>query len=100
VKGSSFGIVDVVGPNSGQIVVRIDNDPPRFIDRFDVYCTYYRMHYSLISGLSPGEHQVELRVSPARLDKTAILKKRNATISNPALYDKQAFFIGSILLRQ
>ena len=100
VTGNSFGIVDVVGPNSGQIVVRIDNDRPRYIDRFDVYCTYYRMHYSLISGLSPGEHQVEIRVSPAQLDKATILRKRNNTISNPGLYDKNAFFIGSILLRK
>ncbi len=100
VKGSSFGIVDVVGPQSGQIVVRVDNDPPRYLDRFDAYCTYYRLFYSLVSGLSPGEHQVEIRVSPARLDKVAILKKRNQTIINPDLYSKQAFFIGSILVRQ
>ena len=100
VTGSSFGIVDVVGPQSGQIVVRIDNDPPRHIDRFDAYGTYYRMHYSLITGLSPGEHQVEIRVSSVRLDKAAILKKKNASISNPALYNKQVFFVGNILLRK
>ena len=100
VTGSSFGIVDIVGPKSWQVVVRIDNDQPRYIDCFAMYCTYYRMFYSLISGLSPGEHQVEIRVSPNRLDKATILQKRNNTISNPALYDKNAFFIGSILLRK
>ncbi|WP_019991237.1 SGNH/GDSL hydrolase family protein [Rudanella lutea] len=99
-SGTSFGIVDVVGPGAGQIMVKIDNDPPRYLDRFDAYCTYYRMFYSLISGLKPGLHQVEIRLSPARLDKVAILKKRNQTMSNPKVYEPHAFYLGGILVQQ
>nr|WP_293834942.1 SGNH/GDSL hydrolase family protein [uncultured Arsenicibacter sp.] len=99
-KGTSFGIVDVLGPDSGQLVVRVDNDPPRYIDRFDAYCTYYRMNYYLVTGLPDGTHSVTIRVSPRKLDKAAILKKRNNTITDPALYGKQTIYLGGLLLQK
>lgn len=99
-KGESFGIVDILGPSSGPIVVRIDNNPPRYIDRFDAYCTYYRMNYYLITGLSAGNHTVTIQVSPQRLDKAAILKKRNNTITDPNLYGQQNVYLGGLLLRK
>lgn len=99
-KGDSFGIVDVLGPSSGQIVVRIDNAPPRYIDRFDAYCTYYRMNYYLITGLSAGTHTVTIQVSPYKLDKATILKKRNNTITDSTLYGQQNIYLGGLLLRK
>jgi hypothetical protein len=38
-KGNRLGLVDIIGPSSGQIVVSIDNAPPQYINRFDEYCT-------------------------------------------------------------
>lgn len=32
-------------------------------------CTYFRMNYSLISGLSEGEHTTIIKVLPKKLDK-------------------------------
>ncbi len=99
-KGSGFGIVDIMGPSSGQIVVWIDKEPPRYINRFDEYATYYRMNYSLISGLSAGKHEAVIKVSPNKLDKAAILSKRNNKMSNPQLYEKQVFYVGAFLFRE
>lgn len=99
-KGGSFGIVDVLGPSSGQIVVWIDNEPPRYLNRFDEYCTYYRMNYTLITGLKPGKHTAIIKVSPQQLDKAAILQKRNNTIGNPLAFSKHAFYVGAFLVRQ
>ena len=96
-KGNRLGLVDIIGPSSGQIVVSIDNAPPRYINRFDEYCTYYRMNYSLISGLSEGKHTAIIKVSPKKLDKATILSKRNYTIKNPQIFAKQALYIGAIL---
>ena len=96
-KGNRLGLVDIIGPSSGQIVVSIDNAPPQYINRFDEYCTYYRMNYSLISGLSEGKHTAIIKVSPKKLDKATILSKRNNTINNPQIFAKQALYIGAIL---
>lgn len=96
-KGKQLGLVDIIGPSSGQIVVWIDNAPPQYINRFDEYCTYYRMNYSLISGLSEGKHTAIIKVAPQKLDKATILSKRNNTINNPQIFAKQALYIGAIL---
>lgn len=99
-SGKSLGLVDVIGPGSGQIQVWIDNEPPRILNRFDEYCTYYRMSYGIISGLSDGKHTAILKVSPVRLDKAAILSKRNNKIINPQLYEKQVFYPGAVLVEK
>ncbi|AXE22005.1 SGNH/GDSL hydrolase family protein (plasmid) [Runella rosea] len=98
-KGTSFGIVDVIGPSSGQIRVYIDNEPPRYINRFDEYATYYRMNYTIINGLKEGNHEVTIKVSPEKLDKALILQKRNNKINNPKLYEKQFLYLGGILVK-
>lgn len=99
-QGTAFGIADVMGPGSGQITVTIDNEPPRYLNRFDEYCTYYRLSYTLLSGLSEGKHVAVIKPSPNQLDKAAILQKRNNKISNPKLYEKQFFYLGAILVNQ
>lgn len=96
-NGTSVGLVDIIGPSSGQVVVWIDQDAPRYINRFDEYCTYNRLSYTLINGLKAGTHKVTMKVSPNKLDKATILQKRNNKISDPALYEKQFLYIGAIL---
>ena len=98
--GTAFGIADVMGPSSGQIVVSIDNGPPRYINRFDDYTTYYRMNYTILSGLPAGKHVAIIKPSPNKLDKAAILQKRNNKMSNPKLYEKQFFYLGAILVNE
>lgn len=98
--GTAFGIADVMGPSSGQIMVSIDNGPPRYINRFDDYTTYYRMNYTILSGLPAGKHVAVIKPSPNKLDKAAILQKRNNKMSNPKLYEKQFFYLGAILVNE
>lgn len=99
-KGNSFGWVDVVGPSSGQIIVWVDDNPPQYINRFDDFCTYYRMSYRSLSGFSAGKHTAIIKISPNKLDKAAILANRNNTINNPETFKKQAFYFGSFLIKK
>ena len=89
-----------MGPSSGQITVTIDNEPPRYLNRFDEYSTYYRLSYTLLSGLSEGKHVAVIKPSPNRLDKAAILQKRNNNINNPLLYAGRAFYVGAFLVKK
>lgn len=96
-KCTRFGLADIMGPTTSVIEVRIDNDPPRIINRFDAFSTYYRLNYFLIKNLSPGSHTATIRLSSSPLDKEAILKTRTQTISNPLLYRQNALYVGAIL---
>ncbi len=95
-KGNSLGFVDVIGPTSGQIMVTIDNNAPQYINRFDKYCTYYRMHYYIISALPDGNHTAIIKLSSNKVDKVKILSEKNnaATIVD----EKQALYIGAFLV--
>ncbi|OQP40103.1 hypothetical protein A4H97_17760 [Niastella yeongjuensis] len=96
-KGTRFGLADIMGPGTANVEITIDQQAPRVISRFDAFCTYYRLNYFLISDLQPGKHTATIRLSPDPVDKAAILKTRNVTVTNWQPYEKNAMYIGAIL---
>jgi lysophospholipase L1-like esterase len=96
-KGTRFGLADIMGPGTAAVEITIDQQPPRVINRFDAFCTYYRLNYFLISELPPGKHVATIRLAPNAVDKAAILKTRNVSVSNWQPYEKNAMYIGAIL---
>jgi lysophospholipase L1-like esterase len=98
--GDRFGWVDILGPSSGEIVVWVDDNPPKYIKRFDDYCTYYRMSYHFLSGFSEGKHKAIIKISPNKLDKATILAKRNNAVNNYEAFKKQAFYVGAFLINK
>jgi lysophospholipase L1-like esterase len=98
-RGTTLRLYDLLGPDCGQVIVRVDDTEPVIRRRFDAYCTYHRLAtLSVAEGLPDGLHTVELEIHPDQPDKPAILAKRNQTIDNPARYDDTAWFVGSILV--
>jgi len=79
------------------VEITIDQQAARVINRFDAFCTYYRLNYFLISDLPPGKHVATIRLAPGSLDKAAILKTRNVTVTNWQPYEKNAMYIGAML---
>jgi hypothetical protein len=96
-KGTRFGLADIMGPGTAAVEITIDQQAPRVINRFDAFCTYYRLNYFLISDLPPGKHVATIRLAPDPIDKAAILKTRNVTVTNWQPYEKNAMYIGAIL---
>jgi hypothetical protein len=96
-KGTRFGLADIMGPGTAAIEITIDRQPPRVINRFDAFCTYYRLNYFIISALPPGKHVATIRLAPGSIDKAAILKTRNVTVKDWQPYEKNAMYIGAIL---
>ena len=95
-KGSLFGLADIMGPSTAAVEITIDQQQPRVINRFDAFCTYYRLNYFIISDRSPGKHVATIRLAPGAIDKAAILKTRNAMVNNWQPYEKNAMYIGAI----
>jgi hypothetical protein len=96
-KGTHFGLADIMGPGTAAVEITIDKQAPRIISRFDAFCTYYRLNYFVLSDLPEGKHIATIRLSPAPLDKAAILKTRNTVVKDWAPYEGQAMYIGAIL---
>lgn len=96
-KGTRFGMADIMGPGTAAVEITIDNNPPKIVNRFDAFSTYYRLNFFIISGLSPGKHIAKLRLLKGRLDKSEILKTRNNNIKDWSPYQNEALYAGALL---
>lgn len=96
-KGTRFGLADIMGPGTAAIEIIIDNQPPRVINRFDAFCTYYRLNYFILSDLPKGKHTATIRLAKDSIDKAAILKTRNVEIKDFKPYEGRAMYVGAIL---
>lgn len=100
-RGTAVGLYDLLGPDCGQVRVRVDDGPVRVVPRFDAYCTYHRLApLALASGLTDGLHQVEVTVDSTVLDKASILFPHNRPdlAQNPDKYAGITWYVGGILL--
>lgn len=96
-KGTRFGLADIMGPGTAAVEIRIDNEAPRVINRFDAFSTYYRLNYFILSNLGKGRHVATIRLSAQPIDKEAILKTRNVTVKDWAPYAGKAMYVGAVL---
>ncbi len=98
-KGTRCAIYDVIGPDSGQVRVTLDDRPPEVRPRFDSYCTYHRLSAFLVgTELPDAVHTVMIEVMGEAPDKAKILSQRNQTIDDPKRFEALAFHPGAILL--
>lgn len=98
-KGTRCAIYDIIGPDCGQIVVTLDQAPPRTVARFDAFCTYHRLATLLVGTELPDEvHTVKLEIHPEPPDKVKILAQRKEVMDKPERYQGTSFYPGALLL--
>lgn len=98
-KGTRCAIYDIIGPDCGQVIVTVDDQPARVVPRFDSFCTYHRLAtLGLGSELEDKVHTVKLEIHPEAPDKAKILATRNNKIDKPGRYQGINFYPGAILL--
>ena len=98
-KGTRCSIYDIIGPDCGQVIVTVDDQPAKVVPRFDSFCTYHRLAtIGLGSELEDKIHTVKLEIHPEQVDKVKVLATRNNKIDKPERYDGKAFYPGAILL--
>ena len=98
-KGTRCSIYDIVGPDGGQVIVTVDDQPARIVPRFDAYCTYHRLSALWIGSEMPDTvHTVKIEIHPDQPDKAAILAKNGNKIDKPERFDGTAFYPGAIML--
>lgn len=100
-KGTTAAIFDIVGPDGGEVRVKLNDEDPVTRHRIDGYCTYHRMSkLNLATEKEPGTHRVSVTLTPTRLDKREILFERNRDKfdQDPDPYADHAWYASSILL--
>ncbi|HEX8376620.1 MAG TPA: SGNH/GDSL hydrolase family protein [Pedobacter sp.] len=96
--GNKIGFLDVIGPESTQLKVEVDNEAPRYITRFDRFGTFSRMHWFFVENLSDGKHHIKISISPNKINKAAILGVKPTELESSKKYDKELWRVGKILL--
>lgn len=98
-KGTRAAIYDLVGPDCGQAIVTVDDQPAKIVPRFDAYCTYHRLATLMIgTDLPDAVHTVKIEIHPDQPDKATILAKNGNKIDKPERFDGTCLYPGAILL--
>ncbi len=101
-KGSVMGFYDLVGPDSGQLKVKLDEAEEKIIPRIDAYCTYHRPSKVQVAGEldASAVHTVTATLDATAPDKRKILfeKNRPDMDKNPDKYAPNQWHVGSIML--
>lgn len=98
-KGTRCSIYDIVGPDCGQVLVTLDDQPAKVVARIDAYCTYHRLGVFVIgTDLEDKVHSVKIEIDATVPDKAAILAKNGNKIDKPERFAGTAFYPGAILL--
>ncbi len=103
-KGTYCAIYDLKGPAGAKVAVKLDGKPAKNNDRFDHYCTYYRINTLPIGyNLSDTVHTVEIEVLAEQPDRAGIFQKGSKTNyakmqKNPEQYDGTNWYVGGIIL--
>lgn len=101
-RGEVVGFFDVVGPDGGQLKVKLDDGDEKTVPRFDSYCTYHRLSkFQAGSGLAgDAVHTVTVTLDEAGPDKRSVLfdKNRPDFDKNPDKYAPKVWNVGSVML--
>ncbi len=98
-KGTSAAIYDVIGPDSGQVLVTLDDQPPRLVSRFDTFCLYYRLSVLPIGADLPDKpHTVKVEIHPDQPDRMKLLGERARDLDRPERFRGTSLYPGAILI--
>ena len=92
-KGSMANVFDLVGPTCGRLKITVDGKDRGKRNRFDAYCTYYRLQQlGVVRGLDPGQvHTVKIEICEEQPEKRKILKGRSGPNQKVLALDDDAF---------
>ena len=74
-----MGFYDLVGPDGGQLKVKLDGGEEKIVPRFDAYCTYHRLSKMQVGSELDASviHSVTATLDAAAPHKRTILFEKN-----------------------
>jgi hypothetical protein len=105
-KGSKIGLMDITGPSSCNINVEVNGSEPKLYERFDPWCSWYRINYMIVDKIKKTDkYTVTFKVSGDKFNKKEVLLKNpdnkgielNDEYSNYNCYAAYIMLIGKIV---
>jgi lysophospholipase L1-like esterase len=99
-RGTCAAILDVIGPDTSQVKVTLDHQPPTVVPRFDFFCSYgYRRAVVPIGiDLTDTIHTVKVEIDREQPDRTKIMGDRAKKLERPERFTGTNFYPGAILV--
>jgi lysophospholipase L1-like esterase len=98
-RGAGVELYDLVGPDSCQVTIQLDDYPPRVLPRFDAYATWHRLaRLTIARRLPDARHHVRIEIHPHQPDKAQILRAGSQGMDDPQRFDGAVWYVGALLL--
>lgn len=100
-EGTVAQVYGLVGPDGGEVEIKVDNLAPKKGLLFDSYCTYHRLaKLDLFSGTAADRHTISVKLTGNMPDKAKIFSEgnRKKMEENPKPYKKAVWYAGSLLV--
>ncbi len=99
-NGTYAALYDVMGPDSGIVGIKVDDNPEKNATRIDGYCVYPRIQKLDVGTVLAGQHRVAITLKPDVPDKRKILfeKNRDDFDKHPDKYKDNAWYASAIFL--
>lgn len=99
-KGSSLVTYDLIGPGGGLLEVTVDG-VKKEIERFDGFCTYWRIASTVLAeGLDPEkEHEILVKVKELKWKKEILFEQnRKYMEESPRKYEEHEWYVGALFI--
>lgn len=99
-RGTMAGLYDIVGPDGGQVWIRVDGQERGPVPRFDGFCSYHRLAtLELAQGLPEGVHSMAVEIDANQPDRSSVIDQvRDQPGFDPARYDGTVLRVGAIMV--
>lgn len=98
-RGTHIGFYDLIAPEAGQIILRLDGEELPVRPRFDKYAAYSRISsLSVGKDLEDGVHVLEAEIHPEAPDKMAILAPERREQFDRSNLDDTCWYVGAIMI--
>lgn len=99
-KGTTAAIYDLLGPDSGRVGIKMDDQYEKTVTRMDGYCTYTRIAKLDLGKVPAGVHHVTLTLKSEQPDKRKILFEHNRGDfdQHPTKYQDHFWYASAIFI--
>ncbi|MCC7493124.1 MAG: SGNH/GDSL hydrolase family protein [Fimbriimonadaceae bacterium] len=99
-KGTTCQLYDLMGPDAGQVSIKIDGVERGPVARFDSYCTYHRLAtIGVCANLPDTVHEVTLTIHPDQPKRNSVTDRESQKPGyDPKKYEGTVIRLGAILL--
>ncbi|RYD38892.1 MAG: SGNH/GDSL hydrolase family protein [Verrucomicrobiaceae bacterium] len=100
-EGTVAQVYGLLGPDGGEVEIKVDELAPTKALLFDKYSTYHRLgKMSLFSGPSADRHTISVTLTANMPDKAKMFSEENRRKmeANPEPYGKAVWYAGSLLV--